>query len=152
MFEGLGVAVIVAGFLLLAIGGWFLTMHLDKERITDYLRERGGRVVSISWAPFGRGWFGEKNDRIYEVVYLDQAGNQHFATCKTSFWSGVYWTEDRIAYRKSKWYDSLSPSNEPGRPLIGQIPQDGIDDEYDELQQLRDENARLRKELERRDG
>ena len=43
----------------------------------------------------GRGWFGEKNDRIYEVVYYDSNGEQHLATCKTSLLSGVYWTEDR---------------------------------------------------------
>ena len=50
---------------------------MDKDRITAYVQERGGRIVSINWAPFGRGWFGEKNDRIYEVVYYDREGQQH---------------------------------------------------------------------------
>lgn len=104
------------------IGLWVLGMNLDKNRITEYVRGRGGRVVSISWAPFGKGWFGEKNDRIYEVVYYDASGNQHFATCKTSFWSGVYWTDDRVTHRKGRWYDALSPMNEPGNPIIRQIP------------------------------
>jgi len=122
---------------------WVLSWPIDRSRITTYVQDRGGRVVSIHWAPFGTGWFGEKNDRIYEVVYYDQAGNQHFATCKTSYLSGVYWTEDRITHAKSKWYDSLSPSNEPGKPLIGQISEHDGDHE-DELQSLREENARLR--------
>lgn len=140
------VAFIVA--LVLGIGLWTLSMSMDKDRITAYIRERGGRIVSISWAPFGKGWFGEKNDRIYEVVYYDKAGNQHFASCKTGFWSGVYWTEDRITHRKSKWYDAASPSNEPGQPLIRQIPE--LSDEDDELSRLREENARLREQLEGR--
>ena len=128
---------------------WVFSWEVDRERITAYVQERGGRVVSIHWAPFGVGWFGERNDRIYEVVYYDQAGNQHFATCKTGFWSGVYWTEDRITHRKSKWYDSLSPSNEPGKPLIGQISEDDSDKEV-ELQSLREENARLRELIKER--
>lgn len=114
-----------------AIGMWVLGMGLDKNRITDYVRGRGGRVVSISWAPFGKGWFGEKNDRIYEVVYYDASGNQHFATCKTSFWSGVYWTDDRVTHRKGRWYDALSPMNEPGNPLIRQIPDSDVADDRD---------------------
>jgi hypothetical protein len=77
---------IVAG-----IAVWIGSMSLDKDRIAAYLAERGSRIVSINWAPFGKGWFGEKNDRIYEVVYYDRDGHQHWATCKTSLFSGVYW-------------------------------------------------------------
>src|SRR4051812_36306269 len=130
---------------------WVLASSSDRNRIAKYIHERGGRVVSIAWAPFGRGWFGEKNDRIYEVVYYDQEGNQHFASAKTSMWSGVYWTEDRITYAKAAWYASVSPGNEAGRPVISQIPQTlppppvGADGE--ELMRLREENARLRERL-----
>jgi len=146
---GAGAAVFTVLFLLVVIGIWTLSMSMDKNRITDYIRERGGRVVSISWAPFGKGWFGEKNDRIYEVVYYDAAGKQHFASCKTSMWSGVYWTEDRVTHGKSRWYDSVSPSNEPGKPLISQIPNEVAEEEDGELRSLRDENARLRELLAR---
>jgi hypothetical protein len=145
--EGAGVAVFVIFAVIVGIGSWMLATSMDNTRITDYIRERGGRVVSINWAPFGKGWFGEKNARIYEVVYYDKAGNQHFATCKTSLWSGVYWTEDRITHQKSKWYDSVSPSNEPGKPLIGQIPREAGKEEAEELRRLREENARLRERL-----
>jgi hypothetical protein len=122
-------------------------MSVDKSRITDYIRQRGGRIVSISWAPFGKGWFGEKEERIYEVVYYDQAGNQHFATCKTSWFTGVYWTEDRVTHGKSRWYDSVSPGNEPRKPLIRQIPKEVEEDAAEELRRLREENARLREQL-----
>ena len=164
-------AVLFVVFVAIAIGGWIASYSFDKSRITQYVEGRGGRVVSITWAPFGKGWFGEKNDRIYEVVYYDRAGDQHLATCKTSLWSGVYWTEDRTAHRKSNWYDSLSPTNEPGHSLIQQVPSDwnvekenelalklihdepaNSGDQRDELERLREENARLRNELEQLRG
>ena len=137
---------------------WVLASSTDRNRIAKYVQERGGRIVSIAYAPFGRGWFGEKNDRIYEVVYYDSEGNQHFASAKTSMWSGVYWTEDRITYPKAGWYDALSPGNEAGRPVISQIPQSipppplraagsAEESEAEELIRLRAENAELRARL-----
>jgi hypothetical protein len=145
--EGAGITVLVVLVIVVVIGIWVFSMSLDKNRITDYIQQRGGRIVSISWAPFGKGWFGEKEERIYEVVYYDNTGNQHFATCKTSLWTGVYWTEDRETHPKSRWYDSLSPTNEPRKPLIRQIPQDAGEREAEELHRLREENARLREQL-----
>jgi hypothetical protein len=134
-----------------SVGIWIISASADRRRIADYIEQRGGRVVSIAWAPFGKGWFAEKNDRIYEVVYYDSEGNQHFASAKTSMWSGVYWTEDRITYPKSKWVESLSPGNQPGRPMISQIPQTmpppALGAEGEELRRLREENAQLRERL-----
>ena len=135
----------------ITVAMWVLASSTDRDRIAKYIQDRGGRVVSIVWAPFGKGWFAEKNDRIYEVVYYDQEGNQHFASCKTAMWSGVYWTEDRITYGKSNWVESLSPGNAPGRPVISQIPQTmpppALGEEGEELRRLREENARLRERL-----
>ncbi len=68
----------------------------DNDRIRRYVAARGGRVLHCRWTPFGPGWFGEKSDRIYRVRYADRAGHVHDAHCKTSFWTGVYFTEDRI--------------------------------------------------------
>jgi hypothetical protein len=144
--DAVGAVGVFAFVIVMGIAFWLFARSLDKDRITSYVHERGGRIVSISWAPFGKGWFGEKEERIYEVVYYDKAGNQHFATCKTSMWTGVYWTEDRITHQKSQWYDTLAPSNEPGKPLIGQIPKEPGDD-AEELRRLREENARLRAQL-----
>lgn len=120
---------------------------LDKDRIAGYIRERGGRVLSINWAPFGKGWFGDKNDRIYEVVYYDAEGNQHLATCKTNILSGVYWTEDRITHPKTKWVADLPKENRPGHSIIRAIPELREDDLLTENEQLKEEIARLKEEL-----
>ena len=69
---------------------------MDGDRVADYIRRQGGVLIAKRWAPFGRGWFGEKSDRIYEVRYRDRDGNTHDATVKTSMFTGVYFTEDRI--------------------------------------------------------
>ncbi len=71
----------------LAAGGW------DRDRIRTYIAARGGHMVEARWAPFGRGWFGEKGDRLYEVTFTDRDGRRREAKCKTSMFSGVYWTE-----------------------------------------------------------
>lgn len=69
---------------------------MDGDRVGRYIRGQNGELIESHWSPFGRGWFGEKNDRIYEVRYRDQEGNIHEATVKTSLFSGVYFTEDKI--------------------------------------------------------
>jgi hypothetical protein len=52
-----------------------------------------------------------------------------------------------VTHGKSKWFDSLSPGNEPCKPLIRQIPQETQEDAAEELRRLRQENARLRERL-----
>lgn len=66
---------------------------IDKSRIQREIESRGGRVLSITWNPFARGWFFEKNERHYDVSYLDRSGARLSTTCKTSFFTGVYWAE-----------------------------------------------------------
>lgn len=141
-------------FAVFAVLMWFANMSMDQGRITDEVQRRGGRIVSINWAPFGKGWFGEKNDRIYEVVYYDREGNQRWATCKTSMFSGVFWSEDRVAYRKTPLFDSLPEQNASGKPLIQFLPsQDEPADEPEvssstaNPRQLEDEIARLKARL-----
>lgn len=73
-----------------------LAGSFDGQRVEDYIRERGWELVDRSWAPFGPGWFGEQDSRIYQVIYRDQAGNVHRAHVKTSMGSGVYFTNDEI--------------------------------------------------------
>src|SRR5262245_10649652 len=90
---------LVIGVLSLGLIIRLLAGVLDRDRIRQYVHQRGGRVRNIYWSPFGRGWFGDKHNRIYVVNYDDAQGQQHAATCKTSFWSGVYWTEDQVLSR-----------------------------------------------------
>ena len=136
-------------FLLLALVIRLIAGSTDRGRIASYVERKGGRVVSITWAPFGTGWFGEKNARIYEVVYYDSGGRQHMATCKTSLFAGVYWTEDKVSHRRPSWHGSLSTPNRPGDPIIRRVVPPPEDSDDDEIDRLREENARLREELDR---
>ena len=97
----------------------FLADRADRTRIHKDVEVRGGQVIDITWKPFGRGWFGEKSDRVYLVEWLDEARRTHTSWCKTSAFSGVYWTEEG------------APAGGPAR----------------ELDALREENRRLRAEL-----
>jgi hypothetical protein len=66
---------------------------LDRERIREHVERSGGKVIAIEWSPFGKGWFGS-HERIYEVRYTTRSGKLVEAACKTSMFSGVYWTSD----------------------------------------------------------
>lgn len=79
------------GFLGVAVLARLIADRLDRQRIRDNLGARGCRTLGIHWDPFGPGWFGEKSDRIYEVVYETPTGGRVVAHCKTSLFSGVYW-------------------------------------------------------------
>jgi len=66
---------------------------VDKSRIQRELESRGAQVNSIRWNPFARGWFGERGERHYDVVFTDSGGMTISTTCKTSLLTGVYWSE-----------------------------------------------------------
>jgi len=79
----------------LAIGARLLAGLMDRKRIAEYIEQTGGRVRSTEWTPFGSGWFGSKEERIYRVRYVDIDGCTHTFTCKTKLFAGVYFTDDR---------------------------------------------------------
>ena len=76
-----------------AIGIRIIMHFVDKGRIKDEVETRLGRVVSITWDQFGRGWFFEKGERHYDVSYVDRSGETISTGCKTSLFTGVYWAE-----------------------------------------------------------
>ena len=116
---------ILIGFLILVIFLSIIARSRDSDRIKMDIESKGGQLISKERAPFGKGWIGERNDRIYKVVYLDKDGNKHQAFVKTSSGSGVYYSSDEIIeYSQS----SRSPD------------QTAAD--------LRNENERLRREIE----
>ena len=84
-------------FYLFALGAALairIVMHfVDKNRIRGEVEAKGGRVVSISWNPLGRGWFFERSERHYAVTYADRSGATVSTTCKTSLFTGVYWAD-----------------------------------------------------------
>ena len=83
------------GFLILvgALGVRVVMHFVDKGRIKDEVETRLGRIVSITWNPFGGGWFFEKGERHYDVTYVDRSGATVTTACKTSLFTGVYWAE-----------------------------------------------------------
>ena len=81
---------------------------LDRGRIEAYLKKRGAKLTSIRWTPFGPGWFGEGSARLYEVRFVTGEGQPRITTCKTSAFSGVYFTnerEDVLVRRESQGND-----------------------------------------------
>jgi catechol 2,3-dioxygenase-like lactoylglutathione lyase family enzyme len=68
---------------------------MDRGRVEEYLRRRGAKLISASGEPLGKGWLGVKSDRIYRVLYVDAEGQERSAICRSSIWSGVYFTEDQ---------------------------------------------------------
>lgn len=103
-----------------------LSHTVDSRRIDSYIRSMGGTLLDKTWTPFGPGWFGEKDSRIYSIHYLDREGNTHEASCKTGWLSGVYLTEDSIIQHGEH-----------------------IQEKKSREAQLEEENRRLREELER---
>ncbi len=95
-------AFIIIGFVILAVVIRLIAGSFDGERVERHIHDMGGQLIDKSWAPFGPGWFGEKDSRIYEVVYRDREGRVHRAHVKTSMMSGVYLTNDRIVEEAPK--------------------------------------------------
>ncbi|WP_411827800.1 hypothetical protein [Luteolibacter sp. AS25] len=89
-------AFIFIGFILLAIVIRLISGSIDGDRVEKYIRGMGCELIDKSWAPFGPGWFGEQESRIYEIIYRDPQGLTHRAHVKTSMFSGVYLTNDQI--------------------------------------------------------
>ncbi|MEZ4699457.1 MAG: hypothetical protein R2834_03925 [Rhodothermales bacterium] len=87
---------IIAVLLVVLLVYRLIAGSLEGNRVKEYIGSQGGELLESKWSPFGRGWFGEKSDRIYEIRYRDRTGSLHEATVKTSMFSGVYLTEDRI--------------------------------------------------------
>jgi hypothetical protein len=106
-----------------------LTGRMDRARIQVYLHDRRCRLQSVEWRPFGYGWFGSSHERIYEIRYTDQEGAARRAWAKTSALSGVYLSEDRPLRRSAPRRDDAA---------------------RDEVERLREENRRLRAELDRK--
>lgn len=125
---------IVPVFILIAIVTRMMAGGMDHDRIRQYVEQRGGRVIDSNWSPMGPGWFGEQTDRIYGVRYVDRDGHEHEAHCKTSMWSGVYLTEDRIIRRREA--AALTPMPTPTT----------ADALAEENRRLREEVGRLRRE------
>ena len=79
--------------LLAALAVRLLAGQFDRFRIRNYLRRRGARQITIIWAPFGKGWFGNNGARIYSVKYVNSGGGYCQTYVKTSLFGGVYFSD-----------------------------------------------------------
>lgn len=128
-------------FILVAICAAFIRLmagSTDKTRVRNYIESQGGRMLDSQWSPFGKGWMGEKDARIYRVQFEDRFGNIREATVKTSMFSGVYFTEDIIVM------PAASEREQAAAPVATTSSNDAA-----ELADLRAENERLKAELAR---
>ncbi len=73
-----------------------LAGSMDQGRLESYIADKGWTLVDRHWEPFGPGWFGEKDSRIYRITYRDEEGALYEAHAKTSMMSGVYLTNERL--------------------------------------------------------
>jgi len=87
----INVIVIILSIIAFRVLLWFL----DKRRVRDAIKAKGGSAINITWEILGPGWIGEGWERIYHVTYLDRDGNRHSRYCKTSMLTGVWWLDRR---------------------------------------------------------
>ena len=106
-------------FLLIVIGiaVRLLAGSFDTDRIDEAIKSRGGELISKEWSPLGKGWFGDRSDRIYKVTYFDSTGNKREAFVKTSMFSGVYFSEDKVIENDGQSETKLAASNEANSSL-----------------------------------
>lgn len=108
VFVGASGLLVLVALAIVALAGRLIAGAMDKRRFQKYAAVRGWKMLHLTWEPFGRGWFGEKSDRIYEVTY--QAADQavYIAWMKTSLFSGIYVSDtalldpgENVAMKKS---------------------------------------------------
>lgn len=97
------IVLVIFAILLLALVVRLIAGAMDRTRIEQYINASGGHVLEQRWTPFGPGWFGEKDARIYQIVYRDRHRRVHRAHAKTSMLSGVYLTKD-VVIREADGY------------------------------------------------
>ncbi len=88
--DALIVTLIIGALIGIRVGFHFL----DKREIRSAAEAKGWSKIEISWEPFAQGWFFEKNERQYRVLYVDQKGRHQLVFCKTSLTGGVYWRDE----------------------------------------------------------
>jgi len=90
------VPIIIAVFVVV-IGVNALFWWGNHRRIRREIDSIGGRVVTISWSPLGRGWvWTPRHAILYKVSYYDRWDRLHEGCCRTDCLLGNRWTENRV--------------------------------------------------------
>ena len=140
---GLLIPGVFAIFIVLAILSRVLAGSFDGSRVEDYIRSMGGTLLDKSWDPFGPGWFGEKESRIYQIVYRDRAGYIHRAHVKTSTFSGVYLTNDHIIQNPAQLPTPRQIASNPRPPALPADSPESIEAEKAKLRHRLSELERI---------
>jgi len=80
----------------IALIAWLIIFFICKGNVKSKLLGKGYTVISVKWAPFGYGWFGEKDAIIFKAKYQDETGMTHTTYCKSGIFSGVYFSNDDL--------------------------------------------------------
>ncbi|MCR4421478.1 MAG: hypothetical protein GYA61_04025 [Spirochaetales bacterium] len=81
--------IIIGAFLI-----WIILFFICKASAKFETERQGKFVISIKWAPFGYGWFGEKDAFIFKIKYKDMDDSIHTVYCKSGIFSGVYFAKE----------------------------------------------------------
>jgi hypothetical protein len=92
--DPLPITVAIIAFSIVATLVYFAVVSaLDKARIENDVLQRGGQVLGFLKGRQGRTTFGDRDNRIYWVEYIDKRGRKIKARAKTSMWAEVWWDE-----------------------------------------------------------
>lgn len=105
-------------------------VSMDEERMKAYFQERGGKLIHSDRDEDAQSLLGKPKFRIHWIRYEDRDGNLHVARCKTSMFSGVYLTDDKII-RYGKPHEAS-----PTALADLQAENQRLKDEIDRLQRL----------------
>jgi hypothetical protein len=82
--------VLLALPLLLIFFGKGLLAWWDHRRIREYIANRGGRVVDISWDPFRSSSPDKHREDVYTVIFQTPEGLTQTIFCRTGLGGGVF--------------------------------------------------------------
>ena len=86
-------------FFILAVAIVLITLSTDQRRMHNFFNQRNCLVIDVKW--LGLEQKGENN--LYEVHYVDFAGNEFFIPCTVAqLSSGIKWSERRFIRRQSQ--------------------------------------------------
>ena len=138
MIPGTGdIMVTILLIVALVVGVRIIAGILDKVRIEKTVQEKGNQLVSIRWTPFAMGWLGSKNERLYQVVWVEPSGRRISSTVKTGMLAGTYFSHSELAEDSSSDAESVASS--------GESPE--VMNREGDLSALKEENQRLRQEI-----
>ncbi|MDE0961413.1 MAG: hypothetical protein OSB09_11610 [Planctomycetota bacterium] len=138
MIPGSGEIILtILAIIALVVGARIIAGILDKVRIERTIQKQGNQLVSTRWTPFAKGWLGSKNERLYEVIWIEPSGKRICSTVKTGMLAGTYFSDPHVDEGNSTVAESTARSEDSVRETT----------RSGDLSALEEENQRLRQEI-----